>query len=105
MDVSIGAVGDAQDNALMESQVGLYKTELIKPREPWHGLPDVELAAAEWGDWFTSQRLHTAIGTIPPHEYETKYYAQHQPQPAAGADALRLHRSRSGSVGTAVLRS
>ncbi|MBL3805157.1 IS3 family transposase [Streptomyces sp. BRB081] len=87
IDASIGTVGDALDNALMESQIGLYKTELIKPRKPWHGLPDVELATAEWVDWFNNQRLHTAIGSIPPHEHETNYYAQHQPQPAVGANA------------------
>jgi putative transposase len=87
IDASIGTVGDALDNALMESQIGLYKTELIKPRKPWHGLSDVELATAEWVDWFNNQRLHTAIGDIPPHEHETNYYAQHQPQPAAGVNA------------------
>ncbi|MFD9445995.1 IS3 family transposase [Streptomyces sp. NPDC060006] len=87
IDASIGTVGDALDNALMESQIGLYKTELIKPRKPWHGLPDVELATAEWVDWFNNQRLHTATGDIPPHEHETNYYAQHQPQPAAGVNA------------------
>ncbi|MGW9643406.1 IS3 family transposase [Streptomyces albidoflavus] len=87
IDASIGTVGDVLDNALMESQIGLYKTELIKPRKPWHGLPDVELATAEWVDWFNNQRLHTAIGSIPPHEHETNYYAQYQPQPAAGANA------------------
>ncbi|MGA4980443.1 IS3 family transposase, partial [Streptomyces cinereoruber] len=43
IDASIDTVGDALDNALMESQIGLYKTELIKPRKPWHGLADVEL--------------------------------------------------------------
>lgn len=87
IDASIGTVGDALDNALMESQIGLYKTELIKPSKPWHGLADVELATAEWTDWFNNQRLHTAIGNIPPHEHETNYYAQHQPQPAAGVNA------------------
>jgi len=49
IDASIGTVGDALDNALMESTIGLYKTELIKPRGPWRGLADVELATAEWG--------------------------------------------------------
>ncbi|MGW1916463.1 integrase core domain-containing protein [Streptomyces sp. NPDC002076] len=77
----------ALDNALMESQIGLYKTELIKPRRPRHGLADVELGTAEWVDWFNNQRLHTAIGNIPPHEHETNHYAQHQPQPAAGVNA------------------
>ncbi|CAM5710359.1 hypothetical protein SAURM35S_01661 [Streptomyces aurantiogriseus] len=75
------------DNALMESQIGLYKTELIKPRKPWHGLADVELATAEWVDWFNSQRLHSATGDIPPHEYETNHYAQYQPHPTAGVNA------------------
>ncbi|MFF2515559.1 integrase core domain-containing protein [Streptomyces sp. NPDC058086] len=58
-----------------EVYCGLYKTELIKPRKPWHSLADVELATAEWVDWFNNQRLHTAIGDIPPHEHETNYYA------------------------------
>jgi putative transposase len=87
IDASIGTVGDALDNALMESQIGLYKTELIKPGKPWHGLADVELGTAEWVDWFNNQRLHTAIGDIPPHEHETNHYAQHQPRPAAGVNA------------------
>ena len=43
IDASIGTVGNALDNAVMESQIGLYKTELIKPRKPWHGLAHVEL--------------------------------------------------------------
>ncbi|WP_442812659.1 integrase core domain-containing protein [Streptomyces sp. NBC_01343] len=45
---SIGSVGDAYDNALMESTIGLFKTELIKPRRPWKTLSDVELATAEY---------------------------------------------------------
>jgi putative transposase len=87
IDASIGTVGDALDNALMESQIGLYKTELIKPRKLWRGLADVELATAEWVDWFNNQRLHTAIKDIPPHEHETNYYDQHQHEPATGANA------------------
>ncbi|GAA4205963.1 integrase core domain-containing protein [Microbispora amethystogenes] len=82
IDASIGTVGDALDNALMESQIGLYKAEPIKPRKPSKGLSDVEVATAEWVDWFNHQRLHTAIGHIPPTEHETNDYAQHQPQPA-----------------------
>ena len=66
----------------MESAIGLYKTELIKPRGPWRSLADVELATAEWIEWFNHQRLHTAIGDIPPEEYEALYYAQHQPNEA-----------------------
>jgi putative transposase len=82
IDASIGTVGDALDNALMESQIGLYKTELIKPRGPWRSLAEVELATAEWTEWFNNQRLHTAIGDIPPSEHEAIYYAQYQPNEA-----------------------
>jgi hypothetical protein len=82
IDASIGTVGDALDNALMESAIGLYKTELIKPRGPWRSQADVELATAEWIEWFNNRQLHTAIGDIPPEEYEANYYAQHQPNKA-----------------------
>ncbi|MFE5027717.1 integrase core domain-containing protein [Streptomyces sp. NPDC056656] len=87
IDASVGTVGDALDNALTESQNGLHKTVLIKPRWPWHGLADVELGTTEWVDWFNNHRLHSEIGDTPPHEYETNHYAQHQPQPAAGVNA------------------
>jgi putative transposase len=84
IDASIGTVGDALDNALMESQIGLYKTELIKPRGPWRSLAEVELATAEWIDWFNATRLHSAIGHLPPEEFEALYYAQHQPNEPVG---------------------
>ena len=57
---SIGTVGNALDNALMESTIGLYKTELIKRLGPWRTLTDVELATAEWTDWYNNRRLHGA---------------------------------------------
>lgn len=63
---SIGSVGDAYDNALMESTIGLYKTELIKPQRPWRTLSQVELATAEWVDWYNHRRLHAEIGHVPP---------------------------------------
>ena len=71
---SIGTVGDALDNALMESTIGLYKTELIKRRGPWRTLTDVELGTAEWIDWYNNRRLHGEIGHVPPVEYETESY-------------------------------
>ncbi|AXE82039.1 IS3 family transposase [Streptomyces atratus] len=73
---SIGSVGDAYDNALMESTIGLYKTELIKPRRPWKSLAQVELATAEWTDWYNHRRLHGEIGHVPPVEYEANYYME-----------------------------
>jgi putative transposase len=71
---SIGSVGDAYDNALMESTIGLFKTELIKPRRPWKTLAEVELATAEWIDWYNHRRLHGEIGHVPPAEYEATYH-------------------------------
>ncbi len=79
IDASIGTVGDALDNALMESTIGLYKTELIKPRRPWRTLAQVELATAEWVDWYNHRRLHSAIGNRPPAEHESMFYAHTPP--------------------------
>ncbi|MFF8717843.1 IS3 family transposase [Streptomyces sp. NPDC015184] len=73
---SIGSVGDAYDNALMESTIGLFKTELIKPQRPWKALSQVELVTAEWVDWYCHRRLHGEIGHVPPVEYETNYYTE-----------------------------
>jgi putative transposase len=62
----------------MESTIGLYKTELIKPHGPWRNQAQVELATAGYVDWYNTRRLHTAIGGIPPAEHEAAYYAQLQ---------------------------
>jgi putative transposase len=70
VDASIGTVGDALDNALAESLIGLYKTELIKPRGPWHNIKEVEIATAAWVDWYNNRRLHGACGGRPPVEFE-----------------------------------
>ncbi|WP_406840949.1 IS3 family transposase [Streptomyces sp. AHU1] len=71
---SIGSVGDAYGNALMESMIGLFKTELIKPQRPWKTLPDVVLATDEYVDWYNHRRLHGEIGHVPPVEYENNHY-------------------------------
>jgi putative transposase len=68
--VSVGSRGDSYDNALAESAIGLYKAELVRPRGPWRGLDDLELATLEWVDWYNHRRLHGAIGYLPPAEYE-----------------------------------
>ena len=70
---SVGAVGSSYDNALAETINGLYKTELIKPRKPWRTIEDVEVATAEWVDWFNHRRLYEYCGDIPPVELETAY--------------------------------
>jgi putative transposase len=69
---SVGSRGDSYDNALAESVVGLFKTELIRMRGPWRTLEQVELATAQWVDWYNQRRLHT-IGNLPPAEYEAAY--------------------------------
>ena len=69
-DPSIGSVGDGYDNALAESTIGLYKTELIHPRGPWKTLDQVELATLEWVDWYNHRRLHSACARLPPVEFE-----------------------------------
>jgi putative transposase len=80
---SVGSVGDSYDNALAETINGLYKTELIKPNKPWRTVDDVELATAEWVDWFNHRRLYQYCGDIPPAELETAYYAHQPAQPQA----------------------
>ena len=73
IDASIGTVSDALDNALAEPTIGLYKTELIKPRGPWHTMKEVDVATAAWVDWYNNRRLHGACGGRPPVEFETLY--------------------------------
>jgi putative transposase len=76
VDASVGSVGDAYDNALAESVIGLYKTELIKPRRPWRTVEQVELATLDYVDWFNHRRLFEACGDIPPAELEQHHYRQ-----------------------------
>jgi transposase InsO family protein len=70
---SVGSVGDSYDNALAESVIGLYKTEVIWRRGPWRHLEQVEFATLEWVDWFNHRRLLEPIGYIPPVEFEQLY--------------------------------
>ena len=87
---SVGSVGDSYDNALAESVIGLYKTEVIRQRGPWRGLDDVEYATLEWVDWFNTTRLFGPIGDIPPAEYETNHYQQDSPAEEAGLKQTSL---------------
>jgi len=80
---SIGTVGDAYDNALMESIIGLFKTEAIATTVfhdgPYRTLADVEYTTAGWVDWYNHRRLHGTLGMSTPAEYEQAYYAARQP--------------------------
>jgi len=72
---SVGSVGDSYDNALAETVIGLFKTEVIHRRGPWRSFDAVEYATLEWVDWFNNRRLLEPIGNISPAEAEANYYA------------------------------
>ena len=74
IDPSVGSVGDSYDNALAESIIGLFKTEVIHRRGPWRNLESVEYATLEWIDWFNNRRLLEPLRYIPPAEFEQAYY-------------------------------
>jgi putative transposase len=76
---SVGSVGDSYDNALAETVIGLFKTEVIRRRGPWRSLDAVEYATLEWVDWYNTRRLLEPIGNMPPAEAEARYYAQLEP--------------------------
>lgn len=82
---SIGSVGDAYDNALMETINGLYKAECVRTTifhdGPYKTISDVEFATAGWADWYNHRRLHGSLGMVSPDEYEAAYYAALNPEP------------------------
>jgi len=84
---SVGSVGDSYDNALAESVIGLYKTEVIQRQGPWRHGEAVEFATLAWVDWFNNRRLLEPIGHVPPAEYEETYYRV-QETPAMGAGVM-----------------
>jgi putative transposase len=73
---SVGSRGDSYDNALAESIIGLFKTEVIRRLGPWLHVEAVEFATLDWVDWFNTRRLFEPIGYVPPAEYEARYYEQ-----------------------------
>jgi transposase InsO family protein len=96
---SVGSRGDSYDNALAESIIGLFKTEVIQRKGPWRHLEAVEFATLTWVDWFNTRRLLEPIGYVPPAEYEAQYYAEasrggarRQPDPRTEVDATADER-------------
>ena len=77
---SVGTTGDSYDNALAEAFNSLFKAELIRNKGPWHGLDDLEIATAEYIDWYNHRRLHGELGHVPPAEYETTHRNTHTPE-------------------------
>jgi putative transposase len=87
----VGSVGDSYDNAVAETVIGLFKTEIIRRRGPWRSLEAVEFATLEWVGWFNNRRLLEPIGNVPPAEAEAEYYAKFDMQPEA---AYQLRETR-----------
>lgn len=87
---SIGSVGDSFDNAMAESLIGLYKRECVRHDGPFRTVDELELATLDWVDWFNHDRLHSALGHVPPIEFETEHYRQinDQQQPLLGEPSL-----------------
>jgi putative transposase len=86
---SVGTRGDSYDNALAESIIGLFKTEVIQRNGPWRHLEAVEFATLRWVDWFNTRRLLGPIGYVPPAEYEAQYYTQLDVEPTAHPNSRR----------------
>ena len=75
---SVGTTGDAYDNAMAESVIGLFKTEVVRRKGPWRNMEMVEFATLDWVDWYNNCRLLQPIGDIPPAEYEHRYYQENK---------------------------
>lgn len=75
-EASVGSTGDSYDNALAETINGLYKAEVIHKDGPWKNLEDVEMATLTWVEWFNNRRIYSALGYMPPAEYEANFYRQ-----------------------------
>jgi putative transposase len=88
---SIGSVGDSYDNAMAESIIGLFKTEVIRRLGPWRSLDEVEIATLEWVDWYNNRRLFEALGHTPPAEAEANHYLTTEPSKSPKMSEPSLH--------------
>lgn len=75
IDLAVGTVGDACDNALAGCVIGLFRTEVINQIGPWKSMREVEWKTLKWVDWYNNRRLLDPIGHIPPAEAEEAFYA------------------------------
>ena len=94
---SVGSVGDSYDNALAETVIGLFKTEVIHRRGPWRGFEAVEHATLEWADWFNNRRLLSSIGYCSPAEAEARYWRD-AATPVAACDSEKRVSEETGAV-------
>jgi putative transposase len=88
---SVGSTGDSYDNALAEAFNSLFKAELIRNKGPWRSIDDLEIAVAEYIDWFNHRRLRGEIGLIPPIELEDRHYRHNPVAATVVASVPSLH--------------
>jgi putative transposase len=88
---SVGSTGDSYDNALAEAFNSLFKAELVRNKGPWKGIDDLEIAVAEYIDWFNHRRLHGEIGLMPPAEHEDDFYRHNTAATTVAASVPSLH--------------
>jgi putative transposase len=88
---SVGSTGDSYDNALAEAFNSLFKAELVRKRGPWRSIDDLEIAVAEYIDWFNHRRLHGEIGLVPPAEHEDDFYRHNPAATTVAASVPSLH--------------
>ncbi len=88
---SVGSTGDSYDNALAEAFNSLFKAELVRNRGPWKGIDELEIAVAEYIDWFNHRRLHGEIGLVPPAEHEDNFYRHNTAATTVAASVPSLH--------------
>jgi putative transposase len=88
---SVGSTGDSYDNALAEAFNSLFKAELVRNKGPWKGIDDLEIATAEYIDWFNHRRLHGEIGLTPPAEHEDTFYRHNPAATTVAASVPSLH--------------
>jgi putative transposase len=88
---SVGSVGDSYDNAMAEAFNSLFKAELLRNKGPWKNIDDLEIAVAEYIDWFNHRRLHGEIGLVPPAELEDQHYRHYNAPTTVEASVQSLH--------------
>ncbi len=88
---SVGSTGDSYDNALAEAFNSLFKAGLLRNKGPWKNIDDLEIAVAEYIDWFNHRRLHGEIGLVPPAELEDQHYRHHNASATVEASVQSLH--------------
>lgn len=102
IDTSVGTVGDSYDNALAESVIGLFKTEVINLLGPWKSIAQVERETLLWVSWYNNERLYGAIGHRTPQEVEDAFYESMNALEIA-AEVLKKRPSRKpGAVQTLI---